>query len=129
VRKTKPEHMPASEDARQAQRLDKWLWHARIVKTRSLAAQFVDKGKFRINREKVSKPSHAVKAGDVITAAIFGRVRILQIAGFSDKRGPAAEARALYIDLTPQDEGTASSCIEPKSAQRLSDRSDAKTKS
>jgi ribosome-associated heat shock protein Hsp15 len=85
------------------QRLDKWLWHARIVKTRSLAAQLVAQGKFRVNREKISKPAYAVKCGDVITAAIFGHVRVLQIAGFSGRRGPPVEAQALYVDLTPRE--------------------------
>ena len=93
--------MAETEDVREAQRLDKWLWHARIIKTRSLAAQFVEQGKFRINREKVLKPAYTVKTGDVITAAIFGRVRVLRVAGFSERRGPAAEAQALYVDITP----------------------------
>jgi ribosome-associated heat shock protein Hsp15 len=93
--------MTELRDVRQTQRLDKWLWHARIVKTRSIAAQLVAQGKCRINREKVMKPSHPVKCGDVITAAVFGRVRILQISSFSARRGPASEARLLYVDLTP----------------------------
>lgn len=83
------------------QRLDKWLWHARIVKSRSLAAQLVLQGKFRVNREKIDKASFLVKAGDVITAALGGRVRVLQVAGFSPRRGPPAEGRALYLDLSP----------------------------
>ncbi len=88
-------------DPRQTQRLDKWLWHARIVKTRSLAAQLVAKGKFRINREKIVKPAHPVKCGDVITTAAFGNVRLLRIEGLAERRGPAAEAQQLYADLTP----------------------------
>lgn len=95
--------MAGPEDAKDIQRLDKWLWHARIIKTRSLAATFVEQGKFRVNREKIAKPSHMVKTGDVITAAIFGRVRVLRIAGFSTRRGPFAEAQTLYVDLTPPD--------------------------
>ena len=93
--------MAGQGGARETQRLDKWLWHARIVKTRSLAADLVAQGKFRINREKILKPAYAVKCGDVITAAVFGRVRILQIAGFSPTRCPPSEAVALYVDLTP----------------------------
>src|ERR1044071_1114464 len=99
--------MADAENAKETQRLDKWLWHARIVKTRSLAAQFVEQGKFRINREKALKPSHAVKSGDVITAAIFGRVRVLRVEGFSARRGPAVEAQALYVDITPAQTGEA----------------------
>jgi ribosome-associated heat shock protein Hsp15 len=93
-----------SGDIKEIQRLDKWLWHARIIKTRSLAAQFVEQGKFRVNREKTVKPSHGVKTGDVITAAIFGRVRVLRIAALGARRGPAPEAQALYVDLTPPQE-------------------------
>jgi len=93
--------MTGCGDPRQTQRLDKWLWHARLVKTRSLAAQLVGKGKFRVNREKITKPAHPVTCGDVITTAVFGRLRVLRIAGLSERRGPAAEARALYVDLTP----------------------------
>ena len=96
--------MTDTGEVRETQRLDKWLWHARIIKTRSQATQLVEQGRFRINREKVLKPAHTVKAGDVITAAIFGRVRVLRIAGFSPRRGPATEARALYIDLSPPDD-------------------------
>lgn len=104
MRKIKLEPMADIQDVKETQRLDRWLWHARIIKTRSLAAQFVEQGKFRINREKVLKPAYTVKIGDVITAAIFGRVRVLRIAGFSARRGPATEAQALYVDLTPPDD-------------------------
>ena len=90
------------------QRLDKWLWHARIVKTRSVAAQLVTQGKFKVNRERVIKPATMVKSGDVITMAVFGRVRVLKIEGFSQRRGPATEARTLYVDLTPTAEGAES---------------------
>jgi ribosome-associated heat shock protein Hsp15 len=92
-------------DARETQRLDKWLWHARIIKSRSLAAQLVTQGKFRINREKVLKPAYGVKSGDVITTALFGKVRVLQVISFSDRRGPAVQARTLYDDITPKDSG------------------------
>ena len=97
--------------AKDTQRLDKWLWHARIVKTRSLAAQLVAGGKFRVNREKILKPAYAVKCGDVITAAVFGRVRVLQISGFSKRRGPPGDAQALYVDLTPREDGERSGHI------------------
>lgn len=93
--------MTKPADVIDTQRLDKWLWHARIVKSRSLATQLVLKGKFRVNREKIAKASFLVKAGDVITAALGSRVRIVQVAGFSARRGPPVEARALYLDLTP----------------------------
>lgn len=97
--------MADRDGAKTTQRLDKWLWHARIVKTRSLAAQLVSQGRFRVNRQRIVKPAHAVKAGDVITAALFGRVRVLEIAGFSPRRGPVSEASSLYVDRTPDDNG------------------------
>ncbi len=93
-------------DAKAAQRLDKWLWHARIIKTRSLAAQLVAKGKFRVNREKVLKPAFSLKQGDVITTSLFGKLRILQVNGFAERRGPAAEAQMLYEDLTPREQSS-----------------------
>ncbi len=86
----------------ETQRLDKWLWHARVVKTRSVATALVQAGKVRVNRGKVLKASHMVKLGDVITVAVGGRVRVLRVAGFAERRGPAAEAQELYGDLTPR---------------------------
>ena len=84
-----------------AQRIDKWLWQARAVKSRTLAAALVSEGRVRINRARVTKPSHAVKPGDVITAGVGARIRVLEVVGIGDRRGPASEAQALYRDLTP----------------------------
>lgn len=83
------------------QRLDKWLWHARLVKSRTLASRLVIEGKVRVNREKVTKPAHSVKPGDVITAAVHARIRVLRILALGVRRGPASQAQALYDDLTP----------------------------
>ena len=61
------------DDAPQAagtQRIDKWLWFARIIKSRTLAAQLVVEGKVRVNRVKATKPSQTVRAGDVLTVTI-----------------------------------------------------------
>ena len=85
------------------QRLDKWLWHARVVKTRTDAAALVAKGRVRINGLRQTSPGHAVKMGEVLTIALDGRVRILKITGFADRRGDAVAARAIYVDLqSPQ---------------------------
>ncbi len=86
----------------QTQRVDKWLWHVRVAKTRSIATALVQAGKVRVNRGRVLKASHMVKLGDVITVAVGGRVRVLRVAGFAARRGTAAEARKLYGDLTPR---------------------------
>lgn len=90
------------------QRLDKWLWHARIGRTRSLSAQLVSNGKIRVNRERVTKPAYAVKLGDVITAALGGRVLVLKVEGFAEQRGSATEVRWLYTNLTPGNADAAS---------------------
>lgn len=81
------------------QRIDKWLWHARVVKTRSDAATLVTKGRVRINGERERSPGQAVKLGDVVTIALDSRVRILKVANFSERRGDAVAGRTLYDDL------------------------------
>ena len=83
------------------QRIDKWLWHARVVKTRPDAAALAEKGRVRVNGEREKSPGHAIKLGDAITIALDGRVRVLKIVGFSERRGDAAAGRALYDDLQP----------------------------
>jgi ribosome-associated heat shock protein Hsp15 len=79
-----------------AQRLDKWLWFARVVKSRTMAAQLVGGGKVRVNRMRVLKPSHLLRAGDVLTIALRGEVRVLQVLGIGERRGPPQEAQGLY---------------------------------
>ena len=81
------------------QRLDKWLWHARVVKARTSAAALVESGHVRINGVRETSPGHAVKAGDVITIALDRGVRLMKVAGFSERRGDATAARVLYEDL------------------------------
>ena len=81
------------------QRLDKWLWHARVVKARTSAAALVESGHVRINGVRERSPGHAVKPGDVVTIALDARVRLLKVTGFSERRGDANSARALYDDL------------------------------
>jgi ribosome-associated heat shock protein Hsp15 len=84
------------------QRLDKWLWCARLAKTRSGAARLIEAGKVRINGTRALKPSRLVKAGDVLTATSLGRLSVVRVLGSLDRRGPASLARTLYQDLTPQ---------------------------
>ena len=83
----------------QRQRLDKWLWHARVVKARTSAAALVEAGHVRINGVREKAPGHAVKAGDVLTIGLDRSVRVLKIVGFSKRRGDAPAARLLYDDL------------------------------
>ena len=84
-----------------SQRLDKWLWFARIAKTRTLATRLVETGKARINSTRVRKASRPVRAGDVITLVIHEQVRVLKVAACGVRRGPAAEAQKLYEDMSP----------------------------
>jgi ribosome-associated heat shock protein Hsp15 len=83
-----------------AQRLDKWLWFARVTKSRTLAAQLIDGGKVRVNRVRALKPSHALRQGDVLTIALHGEVRVLQVLATGTRRGPPQEARLLYRLVT-----------------------------
>ena len=81
------------------QRLDKWLWHARVVKARTSAAALVESGHVRINGTREKSPGHAIKLGDVVTVALDNSVRVLKVIGFAERRGDAASARVLYDDL------------------------------
>ncbi len=82
-------------------RIDKYLWHARFYKSRTLAADAVSGGRVRINGEHCVKPAASVKAGDVLTLTAGSHVRIVKVVAFGVRRGPASEARQLYEDLTP----------------------------
>jgi ribosome-associated heat shock protein Hsp15 len=81
------------------QRLDKWLWHARVVRARTSAAALIEAGHVRINGAREKAPGHAVKAGDVLTIGLDRTVRVLRVVGFAERRGDASAARVLYEDL------------------------------
>ncbi len=85
------------EDGRQ--RLDKWLWYARVARTRTLAARLVVEGHVRLNSQRVEQASRHVRAGDVLTVALERDVRVLRVLGPGVRRGPATEARLLYEEL------------------------------
>jgi ribosome-associated heat shock protein Hsp15 len=85
-------------------RLDKWLWHARFFKTRTLAAKVVSGGHVRVNSSKVSKPSAAVVADTVLTFPQGNHIRVIKIVALGTRRGPASEAQTLYEDLSPSEE-------------------------
>jgi ribosome-associated heat shock protein Hsp15 len=81
------------------QRLDKWLWHARVVKARTSAAALIEAGHVRVNGVRETAPGHSIKAGDVLTIGLDRTVRVLKVAGFAERRGDAASACVLYDDL------------------------------
>jgi ribosome-associated heat shock protein Hsp15 len=97
---TAADEEPTGPHAAGTQRLDKWLWFARIVKSRTLAAEVIGQGKVRLNRTRVVKPSQTVRRGDVLTIALRGRVQVLKVAAPGIRRGPPPEARQLYEELS-----------------------------
>ena len=91
-----------TEAARPSIRIDKWLWHARFFKTRTLAASTVVAGKVRVDGTPVSKTSRAVGPGMVLTFVKEGEVKVVKILACGERRGPAPEAQSLYEDLSPE---------------------------
>ncbi len=84
-------------------RLDKWLWCARVVRTRKLAQNMVATGCVRINRRKVAKPGHDIRPGDVLTFVWAERLRVLKVVAVPLRRDRAGAARLLYEELTECD--------------------------
>jgi ribosome-associated heat shock protein Hsp15 len=82
------------------QRIDKWLWHARMVRTRTDAAALTTAGFVRLNGKRMTAASHPVRIGDVVTLALDRAVRVVRVEGLCERRGGAPLARALYRDLT-----------------------------
>ena len=80
-------------------RLDKFLWFARIVKTRALAQQLAEEGRIRIDGRVADRAHAPVRVGDVLSFALRGVVRVIRIEALPPRRGPAAEARLTYTDL------------------------------
>lgn len=87
-------------------RVDVWLWRARFAKTRSLAAALVERGAVRLTHQgrqvRIDKPSRVVHPGDDLVFAYGGRVTAIRVEALGERRGPPAEARALYVPLTPE---------------------------
>jgi ribosome-associated heat shock protein Hsp15 len=83
------------------QRIDKWLWHARMVRTRSAAAALVEAGYVRVNGARVTATGHLLRAGDVLTLALDRSVRVIAVDGFSERRGGPRSAAALFHHLDP----------------------------
>ena len=82
-------------------RIDKWVWFARIVKTRSKAQSLIKAGKVRVNSEKTLSPRQNLKIGDVLTVTLDRQIKVLKVAAPGQRRGPAEEAQMLYEDLSP----------------------------
>jgi ribosome-associated heat shock protein Hsp15 len=81
-------------------RLDVWLWRARFLKTRALAADFARAGHVRINGQRATAAAQPLRAGDTLTMAFTRDVRVVRVVALGARRGPATEARGLYHDIT-----------------------------
>jgi ribosome-associated heat shock protein Hsp15 len=80
-------------------RLDKWLWFARVVRTRVLARELVESRHVRVNGQRTDNPAKMVRAGDILTVALPSRARVLRVLDTAARRGPASEAELLYEEL------------------------------
>ncbi len=92
------------DKARPGIRLDKWLWQARFFKTRTLASKNVNAGHIYVNEVKASKAATKVYVDDDLRFVQGRTERIIRIAALGERRGPATEAQALYVDFTPKQE-------------------------
>ena len=81
------------------QRLDKWLFFARILKSREKAAALIKDGYVRVNGTRAEQPAKQVKPGDVLTIALDRKVLVLKVLLPGERRGPATEAQCLYLDV------------------------------
>jgi ribosome-associated heat shock protein Hsp15 len=89
----------ANPDAAPRLRLDKWLWQARFFKTRADAAEWVTKGRVRVNGMRMSKPGHGITVQDVLTFPQENIIRVIRVSALGIRRGPFSEAQTLYIDM------------------------------
>ena len=98
------------------QRIDKWLFFARIIKSRTLAGKFAASGNVRVNSEKIDQASALIKPGDVLTITQERRILVLRVLDCGHRRGPASEAQLLYEDISPRPAAQAEA--EPAAARR-----------
>jgi ribosome-associated heat shock protein Hsp15 len=92
---------PGGDEDRDWQRLDKWLWCARFMRARADCAALVAEGRVRLNRQPTDKPHARLRVGDVLTLALRGEVRVVEVLSLALRRGPPGEARALYREIPP----------------------------
>lgn len=90
----------AAQDAADRQRLDRWVWHARVVRSRADAAELIRAGHVRLDGARVTAPGQMVRAGQVLTVALDHRIRVLRVLSFSERRGDATSASELFDEIT-----------------------------
>lgn len=100
------------------QRIDRWLWFTRLIKSRTQAAALISAGKVRLNGTRINKPSRAVKPDDVLTFAFNDKLHVVKVLSPGTRRGPAPEARLLYEDLAPDQPKVQSDALPDASRER-----------
>ena len=100
------------------QRLDRWLWHARLTKTRARAAALAVSGYVRLNGKRIAAPGRAVRPGDVLTIALPNTVKVLRIIDFAERRGGPATSRRLYEEIEPSKSPIASDLLAKRKSVR-----------
>jgi ribosome-associated heat shock protein Hsp15 len=101
--------MAAGDTTADGLRVDKWLWYARFFGSRSGASRLCASGRLRVSGRIVRKAHHTIRPGDVLTFPQDRRIRVIRVKALAERRGPAAEARALYDDLAPTEPGAGDS--------------------
>ncbi|HEX4695252.1 RNA-binding S4 domain-containing protein [Sphingomonas sp.] len=82
-------------------RLDKFLWFARIAKTRSFAQALAARGHLRIDGRAIDRAAAPVRVGNILTFAThLGRIRTLRVEALPIRRGPPSEAQGCYQELS-----------------------------
>jgi ribosome-associated heat shock protein Hsp15 len=115
----------ATDEKVDSHRLDKWLWHARFYKTRSLATAAINGGKVHFNADRV-KPAHRVRIGDRLSLSLQGVVAEFEVLGLPPRRGPAAEAQSCYLETPASAERRAKLREQQRLAQVSRPRPDAR---
>jgi ribosome-associated heat shock protein Hsp15 len=110
-RQTEPSAQAGAEAAG-ALRIDKWLWFARLAKSRSLAARLCAAGAVEVGGSPALRPSHPVRVGDVVVVPQGRLIHTVRVRALGARRGPAAEARLLYEATQPPRPARASEAWE-----------------
>lgn len=102
MRKGRPEPAPDADHtpATDRQRLDRWIWHARVVRSRADAAALIRAGHVRLDGARASNPGQSVRTGQVLTIALDSRVRVLRVLSFSERRRDANSIAELFDEIT-----------------------------
>lgn len=80
-------------------RLDVWLWHARLARSKAECGALILAGGFRLNRQPVIKAHARIRPGDVLTFVRRDEICVWRVLALGVRRGPAQEARALYEEI------------------------------